>query len=75
MKIRQNEDGTTTITITAEEADTIEAATEQYAETTWDAAEYAETDAEAKETEAESRRAERINEALTAARKNREAER
>lgn len=73
MKLRQAEDGTITITITAEEADTIEAATEQYAETTWDAAEYAETDAEAKETEAESRRAERINEVLGAARKIREA--
>ena len=74
MKIRQNEDGTTTITVTAEEADTIEAATEQYAETTWDSAEYAETDAEAKETEAESRRAERISDALAAARRTREAD-
>ena len=72
MRLRENEDGTITITVTADEADTIEAATEQYAETAWDSAEYAGTDAEVKEAEAESHRAERINEALAAARKIRE---
>ena len=74
MRIRENKNGTITITITTAEADIIEAATEDYADTTWDSAEWAETDEGMKEAEAESREAERISEVLRAARKIREAE-